>query len=77
MPLSLFIINDGVLYIDGHPSYPIVPRNLNLRYNIVNHSTGVRAIEVIHTKNIEGYWVHIKTTMRKEYCFHKKTLMSG
>jgi hypothetical protein len=55
------------LYSDGYPSYPAVAHNLNLIHNVVNHSRGFVAPDGTHTNNIEGFWAHLKNSMRKEH----------
>lgn len=60
-------INLGsVLVSDGHASYPSVARNLNLVHHVVNHSLGFVGPDGTHSNNIEGFWSHLKSTMRKE-----------
>lgn len=62
------ILREGsVLYSDGHRSYPQVARNLNLQHSIVNHSVGFVAPDGTHTNNMEGFWAHLKSSMRKEH----------
>jgi hypothetical protein len=56
----------SILYSDGHPSYPGVTRNLGLTHQVVNHSVGFVAEDGTHTNNIEGFWAHLKSCMRKE-----------
>lgn len=51
---------------DGYISYPQTCRYLGLPHKIVNHSQGFINDEGIHTNNIEGFWSHLKSQMRKE-----------
>ncbi|KAG0418566.1 hypothetical protein DMUE_6400, partial [Dictyocoela muelleri] len=51
---------------DGYPSYPNVCSNLALNHKTVNHSIGFVAPDGTHTNNIEGFWSHLKSQMRKE-----------
>ena len=60
------IKNDSILFTDGLPSYPSVAKNLNFRHKIVNHSEGFGLEDGIYTNNIEGFFGHVKSTMRKE-----------
>ncbi|KAG0422598.1 hypothetical protein DMUE_6197, partial [Dictyocoela muelleri] len=55
------------LHSDGHPSYPGVCMNLNLSHKVVIHIEGFKGIDGPHTNNIEGFWSHLKSTMRKEH----------
>lgn len=64
--LQGIIRNDVNLLTDGHPSYPSVARNLNCVHRNVNHSVGFVAPDGTHTNNIEGFWSHLKSSMRKE-----------
>jgi hypothetical protein len=54
------------LFTDGHPSYPGVASNLSLVHSVVNHNRGFVASDGTHTNNIEGFWSHLKSSMRKE-----------
>lgn len=56
----------SILHTDGYASYPRVAANLNLAHRIVNHNAGFVTIDGIHTNNIEGFWAHLKSSMRKE-----------
>lgn len=60
------ILPGSIVYTDGHPSYPRIATNLNLSHHVVNHSIGFVSNEGIHTNNIECFWSHLKTSMRKE-----------
>jgi hypothetical protein len=60
------IHNNVTLLTDGHPSYPSVARNLSCNHRVVNHSHGFVALDGTHTNNIEGFWSHLKSSMRKE-----------
>ncbi|KAG0430327.1 hypothetical protein DMUE_5676 [Dictyocoela muelleri] len=51
---------------DGCPSYPKMCENLALKHKVVNHSVGFFAPDGTHTNNIEGFWSHLKSKMRKE-----------
>ncbi|KAG0429306.1 hypothetical protein DMUE_5748 [Dictyocoela muelleri] len=55
------------LHTDGHPSYPIVAKNLGLNHKVVIHSEGFKAPDGTHTNNIEGFWAVLKSSMRKEH----------
>lgn len=55
------------MHTDGHPSYPAVANNLAVNHKIVNHSRGFRSEDRTHTNGIEGFWAHLKTSMRKEH----------
>ncbi|KAG0421007.1 hypothetical protein DMUE_6317, partial [Dictyocoela muelleri] len=60
----------GVLskfHTDGHPSYPGVAENLCLKHKVVIHSKGFISSDGTHTNNIEGFWSHLKASMRKEH----------
>lgn len=37
-----------------------------MRHNIINHSLGFTNINGEHTNDIESFWAHLKSTMRKE-----------
>ncbi|KAG0440662.1 hypothetical protein DMUE_1572 [Dictyocoela muelleri] len=55
------------LHSDGYPSYPGVAENLCLSHEVVNYSEGFISENGTHTNNIEGFWAHLKGTMRKEH----------
>lgn len=57
---------ESKLYSDGYPSYPGVARNLGIDHNVCNHTHGFVAEDGTHTNNIEGFWSHLKSSMRKE-----------
>lgn len=61
------ICADSVLHTDGYPSYPSVAVNLELSHTVVNHSNGFITMNGAHTNSIEGFWAHLKNTMRKEH----------
>lgn len=54
-------------YTDGYPSYPRVAENLSLNHSVVNHSSGFISTDGTHTNNQEGFWSHLKASMRKEH----------
>lgn len=56
----------SILHSDGYPSYPSVANNLSIEHHVVNHSRGFISPDGTHTNNIEGFWAHMKSTMRKE-----------
>ena len=56
----------SILCTDGYPSYPSVAANLSCLHRIVNHSEGFVSQDGTHTNNIESFWSHLKSTMRKE-----------
>lgn len=68
------IVRGSRLYTDGHASYPQTARNLGLIHRTVNHSLGFRAPDGTHTNNIEGFWSHMKSTMRKENGVHRENI---
>lgn len=57
----------SLLYTDGYRSYPQAAENLGLVHSIVNHSMGFISPDGIHTNNQEGFWAHLKASMRKEH----------
>lgn len=60
------ILVGSILRSDGHPSYPEVAKNLSVVHHVVNHSLGFVAPDGSHTNNIEGFWAHLKSEMRRE-----------
>lgn len=62
------------LHSDGHPSYPAVARALNVNHLTVNHSRGFRAEDGTHTNGIEGFWAHMKNSMRKEHGVNRELI---
>lgn len=64
--LENFLLVGTKLSTDGHPSYPRVAENLGLRHRVVVHSSNFVSPEGTHTNNIEGFWAHLKASMRKE-----------
>lgn len=56
----------SLLCTDGYPSYPGVADNLALNHRVVNHSMGFVGSDGTHTNNIEAFWSHMKSSMRKE-----------
>lgn len=56
----------SMLRSDGHPSYPSFAANLHCSHSVVNHTNGFINEEGIHTNNIEAFWSHLKSSMRKE-----------
>lgn len=62
---GVFIVS-GRLYSDCYLSYPGVASNLGLFHNVVNHSRGFVILDGTHTKNIEGFWSHLKGSTRNE-----------
>ncbi|KAG0438963.1 hypothetical protein DMUE_2765 [Dictyocoela muelleri] len=65
--LEGLIAMESILYTDGHLSYPAVAENLCLEHRLVNHSEGFKSVYGIHTNNIEGFWVCLKSNIRKEH----------
>lgn len=55
-----------MLFSDGYPSYPSVAENLGVSHRVVNHNRGFINEDGTHTNNIEGFWSHLKSSMRKE-----------
>ncbi|KAG0437747.1 hypothetical protein DMUE_3510 [Dictyocoela muelleri] len=64
------------LNTDGYPSYPGVADNLCLEHEVVNHSEGFISLNGTHTNNIEGFWSHLKSSMRKEHGVMRKNIDS-
>lgn len=60
------IKNDSILFADRLPLYLAVARNLNL--NIISSFTLEILVFVdnIHMNKIEGFWDHMKSTIKKE-----------
>ncbi|KAG0438105.1 hypothetical protein DMUE_3302 [Dictyocoela muelleri] len=56
----------SILCSDGYPSYPAVAENLCLEHRVVNHSRDFVNEEGEHTNDIESFWSHLKSSMRKE-----------
>lgn len=56
----------SVLNTDGYPSYPQIAADLSLSHNVVYHNQGFRNLDGEHTNNIEAFWSHLKSQMRKE-----------
>lgn len=56
----------SLLHTDGYPTYPSVAENLCISHRVVNHSRSFVAEDGTHTNNIEGFWAHLKSSMRKE-----------
>lgn len=54
------------LHTDGFASYPRVAANIGVKHRTVNHSIGFVGEDGIHTNNIEGFWSHLKGSMRRE-----------
>ncbi len=48
------IRKESILYSDGHPFYPGIARNLNLRHHVGNHNRGFVSSYGTHTSSIEG-----------------------
>jgi hypothetical protein len=63
-----------ILYSDGHPSYPGVAHNLNLRHHVVNYNRGFVAPDCTHNNSIEGFWAHLKSTMRKQHGVRRENI---
>lgn len=57
----------GIVDTDGHLSYPATTTNLVLYHDVVNHTEGFCESDETHTKNIERFWAHMKSSMRKEH----------
>ncbi|KAG0427910.1 hypothetical protein DMUE_5864, partial [Dictyocoela muelleri] len=57
----------SIFHTDRHSSYPGVSENLCLNYKVLNHSRGFISLDGTHTNNIEGFWSHLKASMRKEH----------
>ena len=64
--LEGIIATGSSFYTDGYPSYPGVSNNLHLEHIVVNHNAGFISFDRTHTNNIESFWPHLKTSMRKE-----------
>ncbi|KCZ79560.1 hypothetical protein H312_03053 [Anncaliia algerae PRA339] len=60
------VLINSIFTTDGHPSYPRVAEHLHLHHNVVNHSEGFINSEGIHTNNIEGFWSHLKSELRRQ-----------
>lgn len=65
--LEGIILVGSNLVSDGYPTYPGVALNLYLNHNVVNHTLGFVAPDGSHSNSIEGFWSHLKSTMRKEH----------
>lgn len=65
-----------IVCTDGYSSYPQTCNNLALEHRIVNHSEGFVAEDGTHTNNIEGFWSHLKSQMRKENGVKRENLNS-
>jgi len=65
--MSRLILPASIVNTDSHQSYPAATRNLGLDHNVVNHAEKFCASDGTHTNNIERFWVHMKSSMRKEY----------
>lgn len=65
--LKNYIFPNSILFTDGHPSYPAVSNNLMCQHYVVNHNHGFVADDGTHTNSIEGFWSHVKSSMRKEH----------
>lgn len=66
----------SIICTDGFSSYPQTCENLGLEHKIVNHSEGFVAPDGTHTNNIEGFWSHLKSQMRKENGVKRENLDS-
>ena len=55
----------SILCSDWFRSYSEFANNLYLKHHIVNHSIGFVAEDRTNTNNIEGFWSHLKSSMRK------------
>ncbi|KKO73759.1 hypothetical protein AAJ76_2480001203 [Vairimorpha ceranae] len=44
-------------------------KNFKLWDHIINHTEGFRSEDGSHTNNIEGFWGHMKGTIRKKMAF--------
>lgn len=56
----------STLRTDGYPSYPQAARDIGMIHYVVSHAEGFVTSDGIHTNNIEGFWSHLKSQMRKE-----------
>lgn len=68
------ILIGSVLHSDGYPSYPQTAENLALEHRVVNHTTGFVSRDGVHTNNQEGFWSHLKSSMRKEHGVHRHNI---
>lgn len=57
---------ESIFCKDGYPSTPGLAGNLYLDHHVVNHSMGFRSPDGKHTNNIESFWSHLKSSMRRE-----------
>ena len=61
------VVNRNVLYTDVHSLYPFTAFALGVEQPWLNSSVGFRGDNGTHTNTIEGFWVHMKGSMRKEH----------
>lgn len=66
MAMEGTILLGSTVFSDGYPSYPGVCENLYFNHHVVNHNHGFVASDGTHTNSIEGFWSHLKSSMRKE-----------
>jgi len=65
--MSRVIVDRDVLYADGHSLYPFTAFALGFEHPWVDHSVGFGGDDGAHTNTIEGFWVHMKGSTRKEH----------
>ncbi len=58
------ILLESTVFSNGYSLYPSVSRNLF--FDCGNHNHGFVSSDGIHNNGIEGFWYHLKASMRKE-----------
>lgn len=74
-----FLINVKIgikLLTDGYPSWPEVTRNINCNYHEVNRCIEFLELEWACTNKIVGFWLLLKSRLRKENGVKEKTSMN-
>jgi len=60
-----FIIDGGILFTNRNSSYRSTDYALGVEHHQVNHSLLLKGENGTHKNNIEVFWAHMKSSMRK------------